>query len=378
MVALRIACWIVLAHLGHALYRCASDIGLGVVRRSNQKGLAVDDVTLQWCSGKLPELWPNTQERVSTLRLFKAWDPQWDESRCISSWQQIVNFTVANDARVLVSTQVTCNETEDARAWSWTKRLLKMLGPKNIMGLAIGNELELLFTKAASIPPWCVSKVWEGQYFWKSFVRFVDEIDAMGFQEIPVTSAFGGLALAGNPFFEAPGKALVNTFLRQAHQKYGRRFVFMWNIYPYFDQRMHLDAGTSDRCVYSLGNATCMYPDCNVPKMAMLYRQKMQQLTGKPDDIMWIGETGWSAPKTGSLTTDMKNCPAWSTQQALQRFYQSFLYWDLNIGPYARPVDHVFYFTVRDSSTFGVGEHFGLIKSCEDQYCKIRSDILHI
>jgi len=179
--------------------------------------------------------------------------------------------------------------------------------------------------------------------------------------------------LAGNPFFEVPGQALVNSFLLKASRKYGRRFAFMWNIYPYFDQKMTLDPGTVDQCRLALGRSTCMSPNCNVPTMATLYRQKMFQLTGMKDSLMWIGETGWSSPKSPDIRTAVANCKAWSDITALWDFYRSFLYWDLMIGDERRP-DHVFYFTLRDSSTFGVGEHFGLIKTCKDDLCKIQAD----
>mmetsp|Transcript_93115 Transcript_93115/g.259367 ORF Transcript_93115/g.259367 Transcript_93115/m.259367 type:complete len:377 (+) Transcript_93115:99-1229(+) len=354
-----------------ALYQCSSDVGFGFVLAPEKKGLAVDDITFQSCPDRVPAFWPNTQERVQTFRLFKAWDPRWNHKARWAAWKNLRDLAKAINAKILVSTQVTCNEAEDIQAWTWTKELLKLLGPEHVMGIAIGNELELLFTQT-SVPPQCVHNIWDGGHFWQRFTSSVAEVDAMGFQGVPLTSAFGGLALAGNPFFEVPGKALVNSFLRNASMTYGNRFAFMWNIYPYFDQKMHMDPGVAGQCHYALGNSTCMAPGCNVPEMAVLYRQKMLQLTGKQDSLMWIGETGWSSPKSGGLTTDMAGCPAWSELLALQTFYRNFLYWDLSIGN-GRPPDHVFYFTLRDSSTFGVGEHFGLIKTCHDSLCKVQT-----
>ena len=37
-------------------------------------------------------------------------------------------------------------------------------------------------------------------------------------------------------------------------------------------------------------------------------------------------------------------------------------------------VDHVFYFTTRDSINFGYQEYFGLVPSCEENHCKLCLD----
>mmetsp|Transcript_12222 Transcript_12222/g.31415 ORF Transcript_12222/g.31415 Transcript_12222/m.31415 type:complete len:123 (+) Transcript_12222:1-369(+) len=80
---------------------------------------------------------------------------------------------------------------------------------------------------------------------------------------------------------------------------------------------------------------------------------------------MWLGETGWSAPLAPSLESQMKNCAAWSSYDTLKTFYDQFLQWSLT------GVEHVFYFTTRDSEVFSVPEHFGLVATCPDTDCKL-------
>ncbi|CAK9070593.1 Hypothetical protein SCF082_LOCUS35088 [Durusdinium trenchii] len=41
-----------------------------------------------------------------------------------------------------MGTQVTCNETDDDRDWAWVLELLELLGPKHVMALAVGNEMD--------------------------------------------------------------------------------------------------------------------------------------------------------------------------------------------------------------------------------------------
>jgi len=239
---------------------------------------------------------------------------------------------------------------------------------------AIGNELELLhFKDRELVPEECIQNVWERGYLWRMFQRIVSEFDALGFSEVPVTSVFTGHGLSGNPFHELPGKARVNSFLENVTDRYGSRFAFTWNFYPYFDPGQPLDEGTTDQCRLALDAAKCWDEDCFVPAQARQARMKMEQLTGEGDRLMWIGETGWSSPMSDSLTTQIKACAEWSSLSTFQDFYKGFLSWDLSIGGGMRPPDHAFWFTMRDSVNFGAGEHFGLISACDDPTCKVKS-----
>jgi len=349
-------------------------VDLGPGSKMHQKGIAVDDFTLQWCTSQIPDQWPNAgQSPMTSIRLFKAWDDTWTADARESMWSSLVDYVSSTNAKVLIGAQIHCSEQEDMQSWIWTKELLKRLKPEHVMGLAIGNELELLHHKGSHVTDECLQNIWERGYLWRMFQHFVAEFDAMGFSNVPVTSVFTGQALAGNPFYELPGKARVNTFLEQASSLYGSRFVFTWNFYPYFDPNQPLDLGTTDQCEASLAAATCWGENCFMPSQMRQARMKMKQLTGKADDTMWVGETGWSSPMSDSLKTLMNRCPAWSSMQTFQKFYRGFLEWDLSIGGGMQPPDHAFWFTMRDSINFGEGEHFGLIAKCDDPACKVTS-----
>eukprot|EP00933_Yihiella_yeosuensis_P020140 TRINITY_DN16226_c0_g1_i1.p1 TRINITY_DN16226_c0_g1~~TRINITY_DN16226_c0_g1_i1.p1 ORF type:complete len:918 (+),score=126.64 TRINITY_DN16226_c0_g1_i1:81-2756(+) len=361
------------------LWSCATDEQLGPLVGTTGKGLAVDDTTWRWCSQELPGVWPNTNAPVKALRLFKAWDSSWQDDRQ-AAWANLKNYVDTNGAKVLMGTPLSCVEEDDLEMWQWTKQLMQLLGPDAILGLAIGNELELLFTKVSfedTVTPECVARLWEGGRLWERFTTKVAELDSLdggAFSSVQVTSVFGGLALAGNktvPFLETPGKALVNSFFLNVTQRYGQRYAFTWTVYPYFDPNEKLDVGTTDQCTDSLARSLCFATTCDAPKSMNWIRTKMERLPGvSSSTTLWIGETGWSS--SGAPNSDMKNCPAWSSNESLKEYYKNFLAWDLNL-PSKAPPDQVFYFTVRNALNFGYSEHFGLVDQCFMSQCKIHS-----
>merc|ERR1711908_116776 len=117
-------------------------MGFTGISHITSKGLAIDDTTFHWCPGLAPSRWPNTNEKVTSIRLFKAWQSDWDDSLRLKAWSAL-----ANSVDVLMGTQITCNETDDDRDWELVKQLLKLITPARTMGVAIGNEMELLFLK---------------------------------------------------------------------------------------------------------------------------------------------------------------------------------------------------------------------------------------
>mmetsp|Transcript_83499 Transcript_83499/g.259350 ORF Transcript_83499/g.259350 Transcript_83499/m.259350 type:complete len:358 (+) Transcript_83499:428-1501(+) len=249
------------------------------------------------------------------------------------------------------------------------------LGPEHVMGLAIGNEMDLLFSKSGIDPDVtaeCIREVWGGGRFWRMFSRRVAELDAMGFGSVTVTSVFGGLALDGTPFKENPAEALVMSFFINASRAYGERFAFAFNFYPYFDPTLQLDPGSPDQCKQALASATCFSKDCDIPRIAARTRRKIQQITGLPNSTFWVGETGWSSPISSSLNTPLAKCEEWSSMETFQLFYRNFLAWNMSVSD-VEPPDHVFYFTTRNSLNYGIPESFGLIETCRDRRCKLHS-----
>ncbi|CAJ1376530.1 unnamed protein product [Effrenium voratum] len=356
-----------------AAYKCDSNVILGPVRKPAQKGLAIDDTTFQKCSHSVPRVWPNTEEKLTSLRLFKAWDKSWPDGARLTAWDQLATVVQQGGMEVLVGTQVTCDEADDDRDWRLVLELLQKLGRKHVMGIAVGNELELLQYKKG-ISQDCMTRMWQGGYFLRKLSERAADLDKLpGFSDVRLTSVFGGYILSGSPFVETP-KAMVLTFLTEAVKRFGSRWVFTLNIYPYFDPSNALDPGTTDRCTRSLKTALCFTDDtCNLPATVSRMRKRMQLLTGK-DSILWLGETGWSSPQASTLAgsnPEMAKCGAFSSDISLKQFYSNFLAWRLDLDVEKGP-DHVFYFTARDSGNFGVEEHFGLISDCDTKKCKLQ------
>lgn len=314
---------------------------------------------------------------MTSLRLYKAWDPSWPEEEREATWHNLVEFAKARNITFLMGTQISCKDEADLQIWNWTKSLLSLLGPEHVMGLAIGNEMELLFTKSgvdSSVTLECINQVWSGGYFWQKFVRLVTEFDELGFNNTFVTTVFGGLALAstGQPFYEDP-KAMVSSFLTNASMRYGSRFAFTFNLYPYFDPNILLDVDTPDQCDSAILTSACWNKTCHVPTSIAYTRTRLQMLTGRADNTLWIGETGWSSPQSSSLATILARCAAWSSNSTMQEFYAGFLHYDLDSLDEGQAPDHIFFFAARDSVNFGVGEHFGLVETCASERCKLRS-----
>lgn len=335
------------------------------------KGLALDDTTFQDCPGKIPTFLPNTRVRVKSLRLFKAWAAHWDDTYRLPAWNNLNNYLIQNDAKVLMGTQITCNETDDDRDWELVKEFLTLVGANHVMGVAIGNELELLYTYE-NITKECIHDLWNG-YFLRKFLSRMEDLDALpGFKGIKVTSVFGGYALAGSPFIDT-SDAKVLTFMRQVFDtKWTNQWAWTFNIYPYFDSGMWVDPGTSNKCTQATAASICFdNAKCMMVIVSRTARQRVAQFTGRQDDIFWLGETGWSHPQTSTLKSLMKNCAQWSARESFASFYENYMKWDMVLHGSNFRVDHVFYFTLRDSINFGAQEYFGLVPKCQDQYCKL-------
>lgn len=361
-----------------AAYQCTSDVSLPVVK-SSQKGLALDDTTFHWCPDQIPSFWPNTNETVASIRVFKAWESDWTEMDKHQAWQKLADFAKTSQAKVLLGTQISCNESQDDADWADVTELLKLLGPENVMGVAIGNEVDILWQNQG-VTASCIQNMWQGGYFAKKFqsrVADMDKWDHFVEAQIPVTTVFSEYVLAGTPFVDIPDKAMANTFLTQMTKTYASRFVFTTNIYPYFDaSNQYLTPANA------IKRDTCFQDDsCLFSSVTKTFRSRIRQLTGG-DAGLWIGETGWSSPAATTLGQPMKGWPDFSALPAFRATYENFLSWDMTLGADKGP-DHVFYFTMRDAPAFGglmeafglVGDELGDQHLCQEVKCKIQSTI---
>lgn len=357
-----------------APFSCLSGMFLGPVKHADKKGIAMDDTTFSKCPSQTTVQWPNAKENITSLRLFKAWDAKWDEHHNrLQAWKALKDYIVSSGVKVLYGTQISCNETADDTDWLFVKELMLYIGRPHVMGVAIGNEVELLHTQQYCSKK-CAENLWDGGYFLSKVMHRADDLAAMsGYEDVRLTTVMGGFVLGGSPFVNTK-EARVLNFFREIHAKFGRRWAWSWNTYPYFDPHIVMDQGPWHTCSKAMMAAINFAPSSMLPAQLRALRTSMQQVTGNADDTMWLTETGWSYPRASTLSTVMRDCAEWSTSEAFALYYQGFLEWDLGLGPNVRGLDHAFFFTLRDSVNFGDKENFGLIRSCESRGCKMQHE----
>jgi len=342
------------------------------VKLPDKKGLAVDDATFSGCPSKVPVDWPNTHNGIKSLRLFKAWAKDWPGAPH-ATWQHLRDYVHANDVKVFFGTQVSCSEESDDEDWTYVRELMSLIGPKHAMGLAIGNEIDLLWQKH-HIPNLhqCVHRIWKGGYFWNTVLKRANDLKHMsGFEHLKLTTVMSGDIFGGWPFANTENVGILN-FLRSAWHTFGHRWVFTTNVYPYFSGGQ-LDSEVWKTCNKAMSHDLCWTPGCTLPGSLVKLRQRIKALTHVDDAHLWLGETGWSSPMASTLTGPLARCKSFSTPEVFSLYYQGFLEWDLSLGPGVRGVDHAFYFAIRDSNNFGLTESFGLIENCSSTLCKLKN-----
>jgi len=331
------------------------------------KGLCVDDVTLKDCPHSLPALWPNSRNAtVTSFRLIRPWHQSWgsDDER-LKAWSALVDLAANNNAKVLIGTEVTCDSFADDTMWQWNLELMKMLGKDHIMGVSIGNEMDIFGNHRSSSTSPCHTKLWEGQY-WDILKSRIRDLDANGFEDtkVTITWAMSVLGALKTPFRE-DALAKVNTLVTKASARLGSRWVWSFNIYPMWSHDLWPASIGDCRAASTL--ATQIEP---VKIMLKQLRQRIHGVTGNLDDTLWIGGTGWSFPLPKALHRTLSFCPSFNSLSTFKGWYKSFLAWDLSLGEDVNGPDHVFYFAIRDSSTDG----FGLINSCASSTCKVKGE----
>jgi hypothetical protein len=368
-------------------FACTSLTNNAPVMAATQKGLSLDDTTYQWCSDKMLTRWPNTQVPVGTLRTFMSWRDDLAQFMKKSAQSNLLSFA---NVKIFVGTMVSCSEAADAAEWKDTVEIIKLLGPDRIMAVSVGNEIDGLYGKPYSTPE-CIRNMWSGGYLWRETVRRIAELDALGseFAKLPVTSTISGEALKTQteaPFIDDPSKMMVESYLRNASQAYNDRWVWTFNFYSYWSiahtplDELPQKRGKPD-CTKIIERATCFdKSECETIKEFESCRCKISQITGKTNDTIWIGELGWSSPQVGVNNSVFEACPIYHEMSTFKSFYRNFLSYEMGALPNGQKGPaHIFFFAQRDSSQFGVGEHFGLIgpfpdpgKICEWDKCKIQ------
>jgi len=333
-----------------------------------KKGLCVDDVTLRDCPHALPAAWPNSGGRpvVSSLRLVRPWHPSWggDDDR-LKAWSSLVHWAKGNHATILIGTEVTCEPDADDAMWQWNLELMKLLGKEHVMGVSIGNEMDVFgHLRLPSTTP-CNTMLWEGLY-WDILTSRIRDLDAHGFGDtkVTITWAMSVLDALETPFKE-DALAKANTLVTQAFAKLGSRWVWSFNIYPMWSH--NLWPTSMGDCNSRSELATQIEP---VKSMLKQIRQRIHKVTGNHDDTLWIGGTGWSYPAPAPLHSTLSFCPEFNSLRSFKDWYENFLAWDLSVGDGVNGPDHVFYFAIRDSNTDGVG----LIDSCASSKCKVNQE----
>eukprot|EP00419_Tripos_fusus_P073784 CAMPEP_0172898574 /NCGR_PEP_ID=MMETSP1075-20121228/159976_1 /TAXON_ID=2916 /ORGANISM="Ceratium fusus, Strain PA161109" /LENGTH=335 /DNA_ID=CAMNT_0013754393 /DNA_START=44 /DNA_END=1047 /DNA_ORIENTATION=+ len=334
------------------------------------------------CPGRIPAVWPLTREPVKALRLFKpeSWQDQ-------AAWQHLRAFLRTTDSQVLVGTPVSCDDTYDVKTWQQTAKLLAFLGRDRVMGLSVGNEIELNPTKE------CPDRLLH--HFEEHWRRCALDLSVLGggeFANLPMTSVMTTSILYSEDKSWSPQSMRImdgsvpwppetpwkldfqSVFRRLVQTISAERFIFTFNIYPYF---LPCPPAVSISCDQWMRDSLCFDDParCITPKTAAGARYALQsfaqQLAGDAVSPlrMWIGEVGWSSPKANSLSDGQcrdwgtKECSGWSNLENLAHYYKDFMNWDLNLGTGLEPPEYAFYFTIRDSFNFHHPEHFGLCGS---------------
>lgn len=259
---------------------------------------------------------------------------------------------------------MTCDPDADDAMWQWNLELMKLLGKDHVMGVSIGNEMDVFGHLRFDSNAPCNKMLWEGMY-WNILKSRISDLDAHGFEDtrVTITWAMSVLDALETPFKE-DALAKANTLVTQAFKRLGSRWVWSFNIYPMWSHDLW-PTSVGD-CGSRSALATQIEP---VKTMLKQIRQRIQRVTGNHDDTLWIGGTGWSFPVPRSLHETLSFCPSFHSLSTFKDWYENFLAWDLSVGEGVNGPDHVFYSAIRDSNNNG----FGLINSCASSTCKVEA-----
>jgi len=182
--------------------------------------------------------------------------------------------------------------------------------------------------------------------------------------DTPITSVWAMSVMEGTPWKE-DGQAKVNSLVTKAFKKWGKRWVWSFNVYGVWDASLY--PRSAGDCKAKVSTATHITYTKSILQAA---RKRIKMITGNDDDTMWVGENGWSSPMA-SDHPKFPFCPDYDSLSTFRTAYESFLTWDMTLDDGLKGPDWAFYFTMRDSFNGGAGESFGLIRTCTDTTCKL-------
>jgi hypothetical protein len=250
---------------------------------------------------------------------------------------------------------------------------LALLGEERILGISIGNELDLGADFGAGDALWpCVRE--------RLQERVLDLQSFAGgrFRDVPVTTIFSehsfltpdGSEWVVNPLADPDTitlKARVAETLSFLQSLPGN-FVYGFNSYSYFSP---CPPSSEISCVEWQQQATCFDgPHCSpirklqgIRRVVDKFDSSLGRATPSP---LWIGEMGWSSPAADTNAVDCsaygtQSCPGWSNFDMFRTYYRNYLSWNMTIGDGLIPPEYAFYFAIRDAALFGQSEHFGLV-----------------
>lgn len=194
-------------------FHCSSDLNDWTIKSLDRKGVTIDDTTNERCIYRMLTLWPHTgspgDKKIKFFRIFQAWKESWEETQRRGAWENLIKAVVDNDAKILLGTSISCDEEIDKTDWRWAKEMIKLLGSKHILGIAVGNEIDLLHKRKETTQD-CLDNIWgkseydKGYFFRALSTRMMDlEELCKDCYSIPFTTAFSSQVL------DTPG--FINT-----------------------------------------------------------------------------------------------------------------------------------------------------------------------
>lgn len=345
-------------------------------QESHRKGFAVDDTTWQACSHRIPASWPAASResgRVQAVHLFMGLVWNLDEHGDDERWGNLFAFLNHTDGKALLGSRVSCQKDEDDKDWASVRRHLQLLGRERILGISIGNELDLGADFGIGEKLWpCVRA---------RLLERVEDLQTFAggeFSDIPVTTIFSehafitpnGSEWVVDPLADPDSISLKprveETLLFL--QSLPSNFVYGFNSYSYFSP---CPPAAEISCEEWQARATCFDGShCSPIRKLQGIRHAVDNFDQKHGRTipsrLWIGEMGWSSPAADTNEVDCshygtESCPGWSNMEMFRTYYRNYLSWNLTIGDGLISPEYAFYFAIRDAALFGQSEHFGLV-----------------